>query len=180
LKRPCLSDAAASAIRLIVEESADTLPEDQTATLALYLSADLLPAAEAAITQVPTPVHVPPERLALAIEIARQKKNIEWLLAAAERSSGPTLERALDVAQEIGGAKLAAELMVKCADGIARLHSETIQAAWSRTLHGLGDLDRSELLVQMSRLAPVMAALGGSAAIEKTAAAIGDVGRWWP
>jgi hypothetical protein len=41
-------------------------------------------------------------------------------------------------------------------------------------------LTRAELLDNLGRLAPIIAALGGSEAVAETYRAIQDVGRWWP
>ena len=180
LAEPYLAEAAEGAIRLIVERYAKKLPGELTATLAQYIPANLLLAAEPAITEHAFPLYLQDELLPEALKVARMRKNAEWLSAITGRLAGSMLGEALSVAYEIGGALLQAELMAQHSDVFAKLEPATLYAAWSDTLHGMGSLNRQIFLRILRDLGPIVAAFGGRNAIELVLRAVEDVGRWWP
>jgi hypothetical protein len=62
---------------------------------------------------------------------------------------------------------------------LSKLSSITLFPLWCDTLHTLARRTRKELLSDLSALTPVIKSLGGTQAIEETAYAIQDAGRWW-
>ncbi|MCG8349947.1 MAG: hypothetical protein MI924_19455, partial [Chloroflexales bacterium] len=51
---------------------------------------------------------------------------------------------------------------------------------WNETLHALSNLSRRQTLDAVRHLAPVVVALGGSAAVDEIFRAIGEVSQWFP
>jgi hypothetical protein len=63
---------------------------------------------------------------------------------------------------------------------LSQLSSITLFPLWSHTLHTLARRTRKDLLADLRALTPVITSLGGVEAVEETAHAIQDIGRWWP
>lgn len=180
LPEPQLTEAARAVVTLLVEEFADQLPRAETATLGAYLPEALLSDVEPAITEDALPSYLPDHALPAAIEVARARKNRDWLFAATERMAGSGLTAALRAAKEIGGTAMQAEFMAHHAGSFARLEPVAAYAAWCETLRGMAELDRPTMLSHLRRLGPLVAALGGGTAVEGVIRAVHDVGRWWP
>ena len=180
LTEPYLTEAAEAAIRLIVEDYANKLPAEQTAALAQYIPANLLLAAEPAITEYALPLYLQDELLPEALKVAKIRKNAEWLSAVTGRLTDEMLREALSVAYEIGGALFQAELMAQHSDVFARLELTALYTAWTDVLRGMASLNRQTFLRNLRDLGPIVVALGGRNAIEGVLRAVEDVGRWWP
>ena len=147
LPEPHLSRTAETVIRMIVDESTDTLPAYQTATLAAYLPVTLLPAAERAITAAPLPLFLPEDSLRAALDIARLRGNTDWLFAIAARG---LLADCLTAAEEVGGPLLRIELTTRHAHLLAKAPLPELHDVWTKTLHGLAALDRPRFLGDQS------------------------------
>ncbi|WBQ07071.1 ATP-binding protein [Kribbella sp. CA-293567] len=180
LSEPALTTAAGSVLTLLVDEFADKLTVDQTATLAWHLPAHLLSRAEPVFTESPIPRFLPAELVPAALQVARRSKNREWLSACADRLSGADLLEVLAVARELGGQELQTELLGRRAPAFAQLDRVVLQEIWSATLRELSSLGRPAFLSRLRPLGPVIEALGGQHAVAETVQAIEDVGRWWP
>jgi hypothetical protein len=177
LPEPHLSEAAEIVVRMIVDKSAEPLPVDQTATLAAYLPAPLLAAAERAITAAPLCLFLPEESLTAALDIARQRGNIDWLLAVADRG---ILAECLAVAEEIGGPLLRIELVTRHAHRLAKISPPELYDVWAATLHGLAGLDRPRFLGHLQDLGPIIAALSGPDGVTAVAHAVEAIASIWP
>jgi len=66
------------------------------------------------------------------------------------------------------------------APSLAGLPISDLAPTWVSALQTLGGRDRVNLLSDLGALAPVIAALGGPQAIRATAAAVVDIGAWFP
>lgn len=177
LPDPHLSEAAEMVLRMIVDKSPEPLPVDQTASLAAYLPAQLLPAAERAITAVPLPLFLPEESLQAALDTARQRSNIDWLFAVANRG---LLAECLTVAEEIGGPLLRIELITHHARRLATIPPTELHDVWTATLHGLAGLDRPRFLGYLRYLGPIITALSGPDGVTAVGDAIEVVATIWP
>ena len=177
LPEPHLSAAAGELVRMIVDEFADALESDLTATLAAYLPAHLLPSIEPAITREPVPLFLPEPLLPAALEVARQRGNTGWLLAVAERG---LLTECLAVAEEIGGPLLRLQLVTRHARRLARLPRPKLHEVHAASLHELARLDRPQFLGHLRDLGPLIAALGGPGAVPASVRAIEQVAATWP
>lgn len=180
LPEPYLSEAAQAVLRIVIDDYADRLSEQHTAILAWYLPESLLEVAEAAITEVPLPSLMPSARLPAALAVARKRKNKDWLLAITRRLTGPPLIETLEVAEEIGGAALRAELLGRCAANYLTLDPTTLYDVWSAGLRGLANLSRGNLLELLRRQQPIVAALDGNRSLFAVQKAVEDVRKWWP
>ena len=181
LPEPYLTEAAAAAIRLIVDESAEMLETGLDRTLGALLPKELLPDAEAATALAPgLPSFLPDDLVVAALDVARRKRNVPWLFALTPRLDRSVLPEALRIAHELGGAALQAQLMADCPEAFARLAPEVLYSAWSDTLRGMANLDRAACLRNLKNFGPVVAALAGPAAVEGVRQAVDQVGRRWP
>jgi len=63
---------------------------------------------------------------------------------------------------------------------LAGLPRAELYALWCETLPALAARRRRDLLRDLDTLKDVIRALGTEKALEETACAIADVGRWWP
>ena len=135
LPEPYLTEAARAAVRLIADESSEVLPLYETATLGAYLPKALLPDAEAAAALTPgLSSFLPYELVVAALDVARRKRNVQWLFAITPRLDRSILPEALRVAHELGGAALQAQLLAECHEVFSRLAPEVLYSAWSDTL----------------------------------------------
>jgi hypothetical protein len=123
---------------------------------------------------------MPSSRLPVALKVARERRNKDWLLAIAGRLTDPLLLEALEAAQELGGSELRAELIARCAQNFAVLDRDVLYEAWTATLQGMTDLRRDKFLDLLLRQQPVVAALGGEPSLQSVVLALEDVGKWWP
>ena len=71
-------------------------------------------------------------------------------------------------------------VLAALAPHLAALHPTDLYPLWRETLHLSSRRPRSDLLLDIGALVPVIVALGGHDALADTARAIGDVCRWWP
>jgi len=181
LPEPYLTEAAAAAVRLIVDESAEMLYQHEGAMLGTYLPKELLPDAEAATALAPgLPSFLPDDLVVAALDVARRKRNVHWLFALTPRLDRSVLPEALRIAHELGGAALQAQLMADCPEVFARLAPEVLYSAWSDTLRGMANLNRAVCLRNLQKFGPVVAALAGPATIEEVRQAVAEVERLWP
>jgi hypothetical protein len=164
----------------VVDESAERLSVDQTATLAAHLPEALLSEAEAALTERPLPCYVPDALIPAALAVARDKRDVPWLIAVTRRLERSLLPEAVRVATEIGGPELAARLLAECAEVFGRLEPNVLYSIWCDALRGMADLQRAAFLEHLRGFGPIVTTLAGAAAIEEVRAALADVGRWWP
>jgi hypothetical protein len=177
LLEPHLSEAAETVVRIIVDKAAVPLPVNQTASLAAYLPAPLLPAAERAITDAPLPLFLPEKSLTAALDIATQRGNIDWLLAVADRGQ---LAECLTAAEKLGGAMLRIELITRHAHRLAKIPLPDLHDVWTATLHGLADLDRPRFLGYLRDLGPIITALSGPDGVAAAAHTVEAVATVWP
>ncbi|CAM5448260.1 hypothetical protein GCM10010329_34710 [Streptomyces spiroverticillatus] len=174
------AQAAEAALSLIVGDLADPLSTELTTTLAWYLPRPLLRTAEEAITERPIPLYLPDDALDEALEVARERRNEDWLFAIALRSQGTGLTTALAVAGDIGGPALQGRLMTECASAFRRLEPPALHAAWAQTLQAVATLQRRDVLDFVRCTGPMAVDLGGEQAVQDAVAAIEDTGQWWP
>lgn len=72
------------------------------------------------------------------------------------------------------------KLFTALASPLADLPDDLLHPIWCETLHLLATRHRSDLLSDLTALAPVIHALGGDDAIDEIVLAIRDTGRWYP
>jgi len=177
LPEPYRSEAAEIVVRMIVDKSTEPLPVHQTASLAAYLPAQLLSAAERAITEAPLPLFLPEESLAAALDIARQRANTDWLFAVADRG---LLPECLTVAGEMGGPLLRIELITRHAHQLSKFPPPELYDVWTATLHDLAGFERPLLLLYLRDMGPIITALSGPDGVTAVADAIEVVANIWP
>jgi hypothetical protein len=93
--------------------------------------------------------------------------------------TGPLLADALTLAvamEESSRNDVLAWLSPRLAD----LPTVSLYPLWDRALHSYESSARAKLLVGLEALSPLLARLGGAAAVEETIKALRNVGRWWP
>jgi hypothetical protein len=88
--------------------------------------------------------------------------------------------QALAAALAIESAGDRAKVLTDLVSMLARLQPNKLYFLWRRALLALARRAREDILSDLDALLPIIEALGGSEALEKTAWAILDVGRWWP
>ncbi len=72
------------------------------------------------------------------------------------------------------------EVLEVLASRLAKLPRATLYPLWCETLHIISQRTRRNLLTDLSTLAPVIFALGGTVAVVETCRSILEVGYWWP
>jgi hypothetical protein len=165
------------------------------AALAPHLSADLLPdalqwvgtiggewyrvKALAALAPHLGAVLIP-DALRMARTIEDERLRADALVALAPRLGADLLPDALEAARAIKDARHRTCALAALASPLAKIPRELLLPVWKKTLDHSATRLRSDLLSDLSALAPVIAALGGPEAIEEACRAIEDVGRWWP
>ncbi len=90
------------------------------------------------------------------------------------------VEEALEVVRGIGDPWDRSQALGELVPHLAELPRAKALFLWGETLGLHAIRSRIDLLADLDILAPVIAALGGSEAVEETCHAIEDVGRWWP
>lgn len=175
LPEPHLGEAAENLVRMLVDESTVPLPAVGTAALAAHLPERFLPVAEQALTDAPLPGFLPETALPAALELARQRGNLDWLFAVAERG---LFTESLTVAGELGGPRLRIDLITRHAHRLATVPRAQLHEVWTATLHDLSALDRPSFLTYLRDLGPLVAALGADPTA--VAAAIEAVAATWP
>jgi hypothetical protein len=123
------------------------------------------------------------EALAAARAIRNEDNRAEALRDLAPHLPEPLLREALAAAREIGDAEHRAEALAGLAPRLAewaRQERAAVHAAWVLALHALAARTRKDLFSDLRALSPVIATLGGAAAVAETFHAIQEVGRWWP
>jgi hypothetical protein len=110
----------------------------------------------------------------------------EWARAQALVELAPRLaepaqvESALELARGIEDEGVRAWALAVLAPCLAALPRSQVLPLWEETLCLSTTRSRRDVLADLGALAPVIASLGGSEAIEAACRAIEDVGRWWP
>ena len=89
-------------------------------------------------------------------------------------------EKALAVAQAIRGDPNRVEALARLAPHLTKLPIHILYPLWQKMLPHLARRTRKALLADLSALASVIVALGGSKAVIIAFHAVQDVGRWWP
>ncbi|MBC7242642.1 MAG: hypothetical protein H5T60_09380, partial [Anaerolineae bacterium] len=90
------------------------------------------------------------------------------------------LQETLAAARQIEDEDDRARALADLASGLAGLPRAELYALWRETLRVLAARRRRSLLSDLGALKEVILALGTEKALEETARAILDVGRWWP
>jgi hypothetical protein len=70
--------------------------------------------------------------------------------------------------------------VARLAPGLEGVPLPALRRLWQQALSSLAAHTRQELVEHLRALAPVLAELGGPAALDEAASALKDVGRWWP
>ena len=109
---------------------------------------------------------LPYELVVAALDVARRKRNVQWLFAITPRLDRSILPEALRVAHELGGAALQAQLLAECHEVFSRLAPEVLYSAWSDTLRPMANLNPAVFLRNLRNFGPVVAALAGPTAVE--------------
>jgi hypothetical protein len=89
------------------------------------------------------------------------------------------LEEALTVALTIQDSASRTHLLTALTSHLTQLSPIILYQFWCETLHTLARRTRKDLLEDLRALIPVITSLGGLEAIDETACAVFDVGRWW-
>jgi hypothetical protein len=165
------------------------------AALAPHLPEALLPEALAATqafgeerwlaeTLVALAPHLPEPLLAEALAEARTIKDERWLsrtlIGLATHLPPPLLVEGLAVGQSIRDERDRAPVLEAFAQRLAECPADLAITSWQATLPALASRRRRDLLSDLGSLRTLIMALGGEAAIHQAAAAMDDVGRWWP
>jgi hypothetical protein len=120
-----------------------------------------------------------------ALELARgvgdEGADARALAALAPHLAAPgQVETALELARGIGHDLARAYALQALAPRLAALPRSQVLPLWEDTLRLSATRSRRDLLADLGALAPVLAKLGGSEALDEACRAIEDVGRWWP
>jgi hypothetical protein len=86
----------------------------------------------------------------------------------------------LRVAREITEFSDRRDRLAKIAPALAELPRTRLLELWHEMIGELSERRREQLLADIAGLAPVIASLGGPAAVVETARAVRDVEEWWP
>ena len=132
--------------------------------------------------KLPDPQEALNEALAVARQIQNESARAMALAEIAPKLPDPqeALNEALAVASQIQNEYDRAGVLAKIAPRMSELSPSELYPLWQENLHVLAQRTRKDLLSDLGALAPVILALGGPEALEDTACAIQDVGRWWP
>jgi tetratricopeptide (TPR) repeat protein len=120
------------------------------------------------------------QALEVAREIRKESIRAKALAMLKAHLDDFLLTRALEVARGITKGRDRATALRAFVPLLATLPKEQLAPLWEDTLRLSATRSRRGLLSDLAVLAPVIAALGGSEAIEELGRAIQDVGRWWP
>jgi len=102
-------------------------------------------------------------------------------IVAIEPYLGDTLvPKALELARAISRKRDRIKALVALALRLAKVPQSRLLPLWEEILGIAATCSRSDLLADLSALAPVIRTLGGPEAIDETCRAIEDVCRWWP
>ena len=126
----------------------------------------------------------PEESLDEAKKIENNNLKLKALIEIAPNISEPhktnILKEALEITRDLNDENLRGKALSDISLDLAGLPPSVLYPLWQETLHVLAQRTRSDLLSDLCALTPVILALGGPEALEETARAIVDVGRWWP
>jgi hypothetical protein len=120
------------------------------------------------------------EAVTAARAIGDEEDRANALSGLAPHLGPDLLAEALGAARAIGDAGDRANALIGLAPRLASLSSSALVKLWNEALQQLSARKRSEFLSDLKALTPVILSLGGRQAAEELAAAIVDVGRWWP
>lgn len=120
------------------------------------------------------------EALTRALGIESEEYRAGALAGLAPHLPDDLLPKALAAARAIEFQDYRMEALDGLAPCLAKLSRQHLYPLWQETLHLLAARTRSNLLLDLGALSPVIAALGGAQAMAETFRAIQDVGRWWP
>jgi len=72
------------------------------------------------------------------------------------------------------------ELFATLATALVELSPVAAHSAWRAALATVATRERTAVLDAVGALAPLVARLGGTTALDEAEAGIGDAARWWP
>jgi hypothetical protein len=112
------------------------------------------------------------------------KQRFDTLAALLPRRSdghrADALIELLRTARDIDAFSDRRDRLQQIAPGLAALPRERLVQLWHERISELSAQRREHLLADLAGLAPIVAALGGPAAMQGAARAVLQVGAWWP
>ncbi len=125
-----------------------------------------------------------PEIWSEALEAARNIENesyrAEVLSSLAPYLPENLLSQALEVARNIGDESSRAEGLSTLIPNVHKMFDSFPYTFWCELIHSLASLKRRELLDKIGENSYIIKELGSSETFREIAAAVDDVGRWFP